>query len=138
MRAWKRNYLTSGRMKNLERRIDGPCPKLEACIWSSHLQFGTWGNLNLILWRQRRTMKSIVTFGWILLRKMTYNKESSKKRKSSKVATTGILYLPNIYLIIFHLILHTHSFFYKDKSVNVLQWYNGWYRRISRIVKNVY
>jgi len=53
---------------------------------------------------------------------MTYNKESSKKRKSSKVATKGIPYLPNIYLIIFHLILHTHSFFIKT---NVLMFYSG-------------
>jgi len=32
-------------MKYLERRIDDPCRKLEACIWSSHSQFETWETL---------------------------------------------------------------------------------------------
>jgi hypothetical protein len=52
---------------------------------------------------------------------MIYSEESSKKRKSRKDSTGGFLYLPNIYLIIFQLILHTHSFFYKDK---VLMFYS--------------
>jgi len=33
-------------MKYLERRIDGPYRKLEARIWTSPSQFGTWETLN--------------------------------------------------------------------------------------------
>jgi len=80
-------------------------------------------------------MKFFVKLCGILLRKMTYNKQSNKKRKFIKVSTTRILYVPNIYLIIFHLIYHIRSFVYNDKTVNVLQCCNGRYRSVSRIVK---
>jgi hypothetical protein len=79
-------------------------------------------------------MKSYVKVSGILLRKITYSKGSRKKRISCKVSTTGILYLPNMYLINFHLILHSH-FFNKDRSAYVLQCCNGRYRRVSIIVK---
>jgi len=56
-------------------------------------------------------MKILVKVIGMLLRVLTYSKASRIKRKSCKVSTKGILYLPNTCLIIFHLIRHTHSFF---------------------------
>ena len=52
---------------------------------------------------------------------MTYCTESSKKRNFSKISTRRVLYVPNIYLIIFHAILRTQRF-HKDE---VLMFYSA-------------
>ena len=91
-------------MKYLERQIYGPCYKLEGCIWNSHSQFGT-----------KKTMKSFVKFPWISLPNINYSKEFGEKRKFCKASTKSLLYISNIYLVIFHLIIHTHSFFINTK-----------------------
>jgi len=48
---------------------------------------------------------------------MTYIKESSKKRKSRKVSTTGIFYVRNIYLKFRHIIHTLTVFFIKTKEL---------------------
>jgi len=67
-------------------------------------------------------MEIFVKFRGILLRVLTYYKDSSKKRISCKVSTTRILKVPNIYLTNFQLIHHTHSFLIKTK---LLLFYSG-------------
>jgi len=96
-------------MKYLERQIDDPCHKLETCIWSSHSQFGTWKTLNYSF-EVKENQDIFCEISWDNIPQMTYNKGSSKEKESHKVSTAGILYLPNIYLIIFHLILHSQFF----------------------------
>ena len=62
--------MTSGNMTYLERKTDGPFHKLEACIWNSHSQCGTWETF-----KTKGTMKTLVKFRWISLGKITYSKE---------------------------------------------------------------
>jgi len=66
---------------------------------------------------------------------MIHSKEYSKKSKFRKVSTRGILYVPNIYLINFQIILYTLIFFYKNKDVKIVQCCNGCYMHVSNIVK---
>jgi len=101
--------------------MDGPCHKPEAWIWSSLSQFRTWENLNYSF-EDKGEIWQFVKVRGILLRILTYSKESSKKGISCEVSTTRILYVPNIYLMNFHLIHHTHSFLIKTK---LLLFYSG-------------
>jgi hypothetical protein len=126
--------VTSERMKNLERQIGSLWQKLHNCIWSSHSQFGTWKKLNYSLeekgepWNFCQRSRDIFFWAKWLIAKIP------ARKKIRKISTNRILYVPNIYLIIFHLI-HTLSFFYKVKTVNVLQCCNGRYRSVSKNVK---
>jgi hypothetical protein len=99
----------------LERQIDVPCRKLKVEIWSSPSQFGCWGTLNYSFENKGESW-NFLNFCGVLLSKMTYSKECNKKKFIS-VSTTRILYAPNIYLIIVHLIYQIRSFFIKSEML---------------------
>jgi hypothetical protein len=115
--VWTRNFLTDGNMEYFERQIDGPCHKLEACIWNSHSQFGAWKTLNYSSEDKESNgifVKSLSHYAEYHCAKWIIAKSPARK-ENPVVFTTGILQLPNHFLIIFHLILHNPSFFIRTK-----------------------
>jgi hypothetical protein len=63
--GWMPNFLTRGKMKNLERQIDCPCRKRETCIWSSHSMFWNWETLNYSFedkWEPRNVLSNLAEY----------------------------------------------------------------------------
>ena len=96
-------------MKNWERQIGG-LPQIRSLHLKLALHLGTWETIPYSFEDKGEACNLFFKIRGILLRILTYIKESSKRRISCKVTITGILYASNIYFINFHLKLHNLEF----------------------------